>query len=74
MTITVTSTSKVVELNGIAHRVWEGKTEHGTDLHCFIARVGTKATGDAAAEFERDLQEQKPPSVDVEYIPLRMIL
>lgn len=74
MTITVHSTTKTAKLNGIECRIWEGVTERGIPLHCFIARVATKAQGEDAAQFEADLQEQAPPSVEVEFIPLWMIL
>jgi hypothetical protein len=33
------NTSKIVELNGVPARVWEGKTESGIACHAFITRV-----------------------------------
>lgn len=77
MTITVSSTTKIVELNGVPARVWEGKTSRGTEVHCFITRVAVHkdAPAEAVADFERDLKEQAPPSVAVDAAyPLRMIL
>lgn len=75
MKITVESTEKLVTLNGVPARVWEGQTESGTPVHCFITRI-VPVTHDQQqlAEFERELKEQRKPSVVAEAIPLRMIL
>ena len=40
----IESTSKVVEFNGVPARIWEGHTESGIPVHCFITRI--------AVEFE----------------------
>jgi hypothetical protein len=76
MKITVESTSKIVELNSIPARVWEGHSENGMAIHCFITRVAVRPDEppERVALFERDLKEQKPPSVEVQAIPLRMSL
>lgn len=73
MKITIESTTKVVELNGVPARVWEGATESGIPVHCFITRVAVHKDQDCS-QFERELQEQRAPSFEVEAIPLRMIL
>lgn len=74
MKITIESTSKIVELNGnTPARVWEGTTESGIPVHCFIARVAVQEDQNCS-QFERELQEQRAPSAVVEAIPLRMIL
>jgi hypothetical protein len=73
MTMTITSTSKIVKLNGIDCRVWEGSTESGVKVHCFIPRVAAKDDQDLS-QFEAELQEQAKPSFEIEAIPLRMIL
>ncbi len=76
MKITIESTSKIVHLNGIPARVWEGQTESGVLIHCYVTRVAV-STGNAPsvfAEFERELQEQRPPSPEIEALPSRMIL
>lgn len=66
------STSKIVTLNGIPARVWEGTTEGGARIVAFITRV--TPMDDDPGEFERELDQQRPPSPDVEAFPLRMIL
>lgn len=73
MKINIESTSKIVELNGVPARIWEGHTESGIPVHCFITRVAVHKD-ENHAQFERELQEQVVPSPDVEAIPLRLIL
>lgn len=73
MKITVESTTKIVKANGIDCRVWEGKTEAGVEVICLIPRIAAKA-GQDLSQFEAELQQQRPPSVDSEVFPLRMII
>lgn len=73
MTITITSTEKMVELNGVPARVWEGETESGIPVHCFVTRIAAPADADCS-QFARELQEHAPPSVDVAEYPPRMLL
>ena len=73
MTMTISSTTKVVTLDGIKCRVWEGETASGVKLHCFIPRVAV-AEGQDVSQFDAELSAQRPPSPEVEAIPLRMIL
>jgi hypothetical protein len=77
MKITVESTDKIVDLlnesSVIACRVWEGQTESGVKVHCFIPRIAAKADQDLS-QFERELQEMRPASVEIAAIPLRLIL
>lgn len=72
MRITIESTSKVVQLNGVPARIWEGKTESGIPVHCYVTRIATDNKD--TSEFERELQRHRAPSAEVEAIPLRMIL
>lgn len=73
MKITLQSTEKVVTLNGLPARIWEGKTESGIEVHAYITLIAVEKTNDTS-EFERELQEQKPPTAAVESIPLNMII
>ena len=73
MRITIESTSKMVELNGVPARIWEGRTESGIPVHCFVTRIMALKT-ENLEQFERELTEQKPPSADVQVYPLRMVL
>ncbi len=74
MKITIESTTKIVQINGIYARIWEGQTEKGIKVHCFITRIACNKDEPNIAEFESDLKEQKPPSKEMEVYPLRMIL
>lgn len=77
MKITITSTTRIVELNGVPARIWEGHTEGGVAVYCYITRIAVDrgaATQEQLKEFERDLQEHAPPSADVQAIPPRLIL
>ena len=73
MKMTIESTTKVVLADGVACRVWEGVTEHGVKVQALIPRVAALADQDLS-QFEAELQEQKPPSPDVQAFPLSMIL
>lgn len=76
MKITIESTTKTVELDGVPARIWEGKTESGIAVHCFITRIAIDEKDQAANEqFRRELSECKAPSPEVERsYPLRMVL
>lgn len=74
MKIIVESTTKIIELNGVPARVWEGQTESGVKIHCFITRVAIDKDEPRSDEFERELKEQKIPSVEIQAIPARLIL
>ena len=84
MRINIESTSKIVTLvvdgRDIPARVWQGETDGGIPVQCFITRISPEIpTSDPkidelTAEFERDLRRQAAPRQTVEAIPLRMIL
>ena len=76
MKITIESTTKIVTLNDVLARVWEGVTESGVPVHRFITRLApTIPVNDARQEeFQRELAEQKAPTPDVAAYPLKMIL
>lgn len=73
MKVQLENTTKIVTLNGIQCRVWEGQTSSGIPVHAYIPRIAVKEGLDCT-EFERELAEQKKPTAEVEAIPLRMIL
>jgi hypothetical protein len=73
MKITIESTSKIVQLNDVKARVWEGETESGIKVHAFITRIACDKKADSV-QFEKELLEQKAPSADIEAYPLKMIL
>lgn len=72
MKITIKSTNKIVELNGVPARVWEGQTESGIKVHCFVTRIDIDHDELRAYEFEKELHETTPPSPE-EYYPSKLI-
>lgn len=74
MKATIESTTKIVHLGGVPHRIWEGQTESGIKIHCYISRVAIDKDETRSKEFETELQEQRVPSPEIEAIPLRMII
>jgi hypothetical protein len=77
MKITIENTTKIVELNIdgrlVPVRIWEGQTESGIPVHCYITRIAVHRDEDSS-QFEAELKAQRVPSAEVEAIPLRMIL
>lgn len=74
MKVTLENTTRVVSLNGIDCRVWEGVTERGVKVHALIPRIAVHKDDDAS-QFEAELKEQKPPSdASMQCFPLRIIL
>ena len=74
MKITIESTSKIVQLNGVPARLWEGETESGIKVHCFITRVGVDKDDPRIGEFEKDLEEHSVPSPAIQSYPARLII
>jgi hypothetical protein len=84
MTITITSTTHLatlqMQMNGaeVPARLWEGQTDSGIPVHCYITRIAVHESllhdMAVARQFETELQEQRKPSFEVAAIPLRLIL
>jgi len=72
--VTIQNTSEVVMINGIPARIWEGESESGIKVHCYITRIAVAEKETRLEDFERELEEQAPPSAELQIIPLRMIL
>ena len=73
MKIQMHSTTKIVHLNGVPARIWEGVTEGGVECHVYVTRVAVTKESDTS-EFEKELQEHSAPSAEIEAVPLRLIL
>jgi hypothetical protein len=77
MRLTIEQTSKIVEINGVPARVWEGETTQGVRVHCLITRVAVKE-GEPPwcyERFEAELKECRPPSIESgQAFPVRLIL
>lgn len=73
MKITIESTTKIVQVNGVSARIWEGYSEGGVPIHCYITRIAVKEDADQTV-FQRELEEHRAPSAEVAAIPMRLIL
>lgn len=74
MRIELQNTSKLVEINGVPCRIWEGRTDTGIEIHAFITRLAVHKDDDCT-QFERELKECSAPiNPDINSYPLRMIL
>jgi hypothetical protein len=78
MKLIIESTTKIVEIdpgNGtiVPARIWEGQTESGIKVHCYITRVAVGKDEDQV-QFESELRECRSPSPAIAAIPQRMIL
>jgi hypothetical protein len=60
----IESTDKVVTLNGVPARLWEGMTPSGIPVVAFITRVAVP-DGHPTEQFERELQEHAPPKPEL---------
>ena len=78
MTITIHNTGHITSINNgsgsVPARLWEGVTESGTPVHCYITRIAPTIPKDdpRQEEFVKELQECQAPTVPG--IPLKMIL
>lgn len=73
MRIILESTTKIVEVNGVPARIWEGATQSGIPLHAYVTRVAV-ADDENQEDFERELQEHRAPSPAIEAIALKVVL
>ena len=77
MKITIENTSKIVELETgagvVPARVWEGATETGIPVHCYVTRIAVARDLDAS-RFERELVETRTPTAPIAALPARLIL
>jgi len=74
MKVTINSTSKIVHLNGLPARVWEGETESGIKVHCYVTRIAIDVDETRTEEFETEFRECRVPSVEVNEIPLNLLI
>lgn len=65
MKLTIESTQRLATIDGVQVRVWQGSTERGVKVHCFIALIGIDSEDDSS-EFETELQEQPAVMADAE--------
>lgn len=73
MKITIESTTKIVQVNGIDCRVWEGESERGVKVQALIPRIAAHKDADLA-QFEAELEEQKAPTFNPSPFPSRLVI
>jgi hypothetical protein len=72
--LTVESTTRIISINGVPARVWEGTSEAGVPVYLAVTRVSVPEGADQS-EFAKELQAHKPPSdAAVLCFPLRMVI
>ena len=64
MNITIHNTTKIVMVDNVKCRLWEGKSSQGIKITAFIAVLAINNNETRTLEFEKELKELKPPSVD----------
>ena len=75
MKITIENTTKIVQLkNNVPARVWEGETDSGIKVYCFITRITVSDNEQNLEQFKKELMQQKAPSEEMKSIPLRLVL
>lgn len=72
MKVTIESTTKVVSINGIPARQWQGATDSGIPVVCLITRIAVP-DGHDTSQFEAELKEQQAPRFD-DAFPIRMVI
>jgi hypothetical protein len=82
--ITIESTPKIVTLivhnRDVLARVWQGHTESGIPVQCFVTMIAPEIPktdlriDELTAEFARELKRQADPRPTVDAIPLRMVI
>lgn len=74
MMIILENTDKLIDVNGIQSRLWQGKTESGIQVTCLIIRLAVNAEEDQT-EFDRELLETRPPSPEADKaFPIRLVV
>lgn len=73
MQILINSTTKIVSINGVPARIWEGRSHGGSKVICFITRIAVP-DGEPTEEFNNELQQHEPPSADAQSFPLSLII
>lgn len=74
MKIIINSTTLVATLNGVPARIWEGVTESGIPVTCYVTRIAIDKDEPRHEEFSNELDEHAPPSPEIATYPLRLIL
>jgi len=68
MIITITNTDKVVVIDGIETRLWEGTTSDGCPVHCFMHRISPRTDDKEKLKGFEDELTEKPQANFMDFI------
>ncbi len=54
-------------------RVWEAETKNGVRCHLYVTRIAV-ADEEDQSEFKAELEQHEPPTVEIQAIPIRLII
>lgn len=76
MQVILKPTTKVVEINGVEARIWEGKTDKGIIVHAYITRIAidNNEPEENQKDFYNELQQRASPTPAIQSIPLRLLI
>lgn len=77
MRITLENTDKFVTVDGVPARIWEGLSDNGVPVICFVTRVAVQEgvhDPEVYRRFETELQEVRPASAAAQAFNPRLIL
>lgn len=73
MKIEVSSTTQLVNVNGIESRIWEGYTDSGIKIYCIVPKIFISKDESRKTEFEDELQDHGMPSPELTMCLFRTI-
>lgn len=74
MKMTIESTTKIVEVNGLPARIWQGTTANGIPVVAYITSIAAAGDQDLS-ELEADLHDHaEPTALDVAQWPSRVFI
>ena len=73
MKIQIESTTQIVQMKGIPCRLWEGKSETGVKVMCWIATISVPENEDLH-QFQNELRELTEPSFEAVKLSLRLVI
>lgn len=65
MKMTIESTDRIVFVDGVPARIWQGTSEGGVDVACAITAIAIPDTADSR-QFDAELQQCVPPGLDAQ--------
>lgn len=71
MKIEIQNTDKIVKINDVPARVWQGRTESGVPVTVFVTRISPDTDKqEDHTQFQQELQQTAAPTARVQALPL----